>query len=222
MSKFLGLLAAGAVIFSVSHAAPIVVENGDFEDLTHILGPNSRGQFATGAAGFEVLNPSGGVGTFSANSGIYANVSDGTRVGVVNGGTTLYQDLGVSIEADTSYEFSGLFGNRLDYPTFGGVIGFFANGDPSNIIGQITLTDPSQLGVLELQSILLDSPAFANFVGQTLGIFITGMTTQVTFDNLAVNAESDLTTPIPGAVWLFGSALAAAGGMSRRKKQKQA
>lgn len=233
MRVFATMVAALFFAAGSASAGTISVANGDFED-AFALGTTAStgGKFSVGATGYDA---SIGIRTFQPSALNYSNVPAGTRVGLVNGdgmsggAGTLSQSLGVTIEAGVSYSLSALIGNRLDYANFGGVAGFFA-GDPSNVIAQSALIQPAQQGVLEEQAFVFDAIFFQSFIGQTLGFFFagTGYQTQFTIDNISVawlvqdalDPGKTLVNPIPGAVWLFGTALAAAGAASRRKKAR--
>lgn len=146
----------------------------------------------------------------------------GERVGFVTSGASLFQFLGVSIEADTSYALSALIGHRMNL-SFGGVMGFFA-GDPSNVIGSLALSDPGE-GAWGLQSYTLDKTFLNHVVGQQLGIFFLGGGQQFNLDRVLVEyfREDDdvLVNPVPGAVWLFGTALLG-GWFAGRKRRMNA
>ncbi|MEQ8934777.1 MAG: hypothetical protein RIE56_03170 [Amphiplicatus sp.] len=230
--RFIGLLAASLFAASAASAATIPVTNGDFEDSALALNMTFAGvgSLALDMNGYDVT---GGVATYSPAAGIYQNVAPGSRVGIINGDDvwggqgTISQNLGVTIESGVSYTLSALLGNRLDYTAFGGVAGFFA-GDPSNIIAQSSKAAPGENGMLEAQSFAFDALVFESFVGQTLGFFFTatGYKTQITIDNISVawqvqqalDLEKTLVNPIPGAAWLFGTALFAGAAARRRKK----
>ena len=219
MLRFVGILLGATVAFGSAQAAPITVINGDFEDARELERVEPIfGDFSLGANGFVTV---GGAGTFepSRTGNVYNDIPDevGTRVGFANAGATVYQTLSVVIEANTDYTLSALFGDRLTQ-TAGGSFGFFA-GDISNIIGSQDVVFPGE-GTFSLQSFTLSAASLVDFVGQQLGIFFLGGGTQLTFDNITVEAfvsEQVAEVPLPGAALMFltgGAAFA----FGRRKK----
>lgn len=211
---------AAAFAFSAAQAAPISVANGTFENPYTLTTVAPRATSAQGAAGWNVtgsagtLDPTGGAGNYVGSEDFRPG-----RVGWVNAGATLSQDLGVTIASDIVYQLTADFGNRIGH-TFSGQFGFYA-GNPSNIIGTASITNPGA-GLWTLQSLALDASFFSAFVGQTLGIIFIGSGVQFNVDNVLVEffrKEDVLTNPIPGAAWLFGTAIAGAAAASRRKKK---
>ncbi|GAB4521627.1 MAG: hypothetical protein Kow00133_08730 [Amphiplicatus sp.] len=220
------LLATGVMMtglaFSAS-AATIPVANSDFEDPYELVNNGAQGQWSLGSAGWSHVGTAGVWDPYDAVIGeVYSVVPAeiGDRIGFVNNNASLYQYLGVSLEADTTYTLSALIGHRINF-SFEGVMGFFA-GDPSNIIASWNLTDPGE-GLWSLQSGSLDAAVVAGLVGQQLGIFFKGVGKQFSLDKVLVEYFSEnenvLVNPLPGAVWLFGSALAAGGFLTRRKRK---
>lgn len=217
ISALIAMLSVGA------QAAIIGVSNSDFEDpytLTHTHAGN--GDWARGAAGWATSS-SGSAGTFAPIfSNVYFDTPDavGDRVGFVNAGSSLYQLLDVTIQPDTDYSLTALFGHRKGHG-FGGAFGFFA-GDPSNIIATTAINDPGT-GFWGAQTFTLDASFLNAFLGQQLGIIFLGFTTQINLDRVLVEYFADdantLINPLPGAAWLFGSALVA-GVFAGRKRRK--
>ena len=227
--RFAFFLVAGLFAAVSAHAAPIAVSNGDFEDPSTVLNQSNfvngvdLGPYATSAAGWS-FNGMGG--TFAPTQGgvVYENTPEiGDRVGFITDGSTAYQTLGVTIESGYDYVLSAIFGHRLNVTAFDGVFGFFA-GDPSNVIASVAVDGPEP-GTFSLQSMMVLSTSLDNFIGDELGIFFMTTAGQLNFDNVevdrfAVNQElNQVVTPLPAAIWMFGSALLAGGGYLRRKKK---
>ena len=212
----IALSSLALVLGSQAGAATIAVVNADFES-PYALNANAYGASAEGAVGWV---QSGLAGTFdpddaSTNGPSYAASSDPYgRVGWVNANSSLSQDLGVAISAGTDYTLSALFGHRNNIG-FGGTFGFTANGV---VIGTTSITDPGN-GLWASQSYTLDAAFLANYIGQTLGIIFLGSGVQFNFDDVVVSfVDNNQVVPLPGAVWLFGSALVGGGLLRRRKK----
>lgn len=217
--KVLSLIAAAGALFGIAHAAPVAVDNGDFE--AAMVSPGSHafyGSWENAAAGWE---SDGAAGVWSPNFGTFFSSSPAgidSQIGFANAGATLSQDLGITIGTDVSYTLSALIGDRNDL-SFGGVFGFYA-GDPSNIIASTALVSSGD-GLWGLQEFSVLATALVGYVGQELGIFFSGTVGQVNFDAVNVVSNDDvIVNPLPGAVWLFGTALA--GGFFAKRKKKAA
>lgn len=218
MKKILAILATSLVtLLGASQAANIAVTNSDFES-PYALTANAYGASAEGAVGWV---QTGLAGTFdpddaSSNGPSYGSSSDPYgRVGWVNANSSLSQDLGTVIATNVNYTLSAIFGHRNGL-SFGGTFGFTANGV---VIGTTAITDPGD-GSWGSQSFTLDAAFLAAYVGQTLGIIFLGTGLQFNFDDVAVAWDFDKqVVPLPGAIWLFGSALLGGGFIKRRRKK---
>lgn len=218
MKKILTLLAIlPMAIMGVAQAATIAVTNGDFEDAYTLPNSDANGAYAFGAAGWAHTGSAGTFDPDDSSGNIYAASSDPLgRVGFVGTGASLSQDLGTVIAANTDYTLSALFGHRSVHGSIGGTFGFTANGVA---IGTTSITDPGT-GLWSSQSNTLDAAFLASFIGQQLGIIFMGTVAQFSLDDVAVNWDLDKqVVPLPGAIWLFGSALLGGGLLKRRKKQ---
>jgi|GEM_PF-1555659 len=222
--RFVALLVIGLFTTVSANAAPIAVTNGDFEDPSITLGQANivngvdLGSFAFSAAGWS-FNGIGG--TFAPTQGgvVYLDTPEiDERVGFITSGSMAYQTLGVAIEDGYDYLLSTMFGHRFDVAAFSGVFGFFA-GDPTNVIASVAIDDPAP-GTFSLQTMTVLSTSLDNFIGEELGVFFLTTAGQLNFDNVDVEriATNEIVTPLPAAVWLFGSVLLAGGGCLRRKK----
>ncbi len=212
-------LLAGAV-----QASTVSVSNGDFEAPYELTNVSALGNWDFGAPGWTA-GGAGAAGTWEYSDSVFGPsipAAIGDRVAYVNAGSTLYQSLGINIEADTGYSLSAIFGNRLDVSGFGGSYGFYA-GDPTNIIGSLyEIVNPGD-GAFSVQSVTALAALFVDYIGQELGIIFTGEFGQTNFDNVGVERLSSYQdevaiVPVPAAIWLFGSALFAGGFLTRRKK----
>lgn len=215
--KVLSLIAAAGALFGIAHAAPVAVDNGDFEAAQSFTNSDPfYGQWVTEANDWDI---DGRAGVWAPNfSNFYSSVptSVGDQVGYAAAGSTISQDLGITIGTDVSYTLSALIGDRSDV-SFGGVFGFYA-GDPSNIIASTALMSSGD-GLWGLQEFSVLATALVGYVGQELGIFFSGTVGQVNFDAVNVVSNDDvIVNPLPGAVWLFGTALA--GGFFAKRKKK--
>lgn len=207
-----------------AHAATLSVTNSDFQSPYNLPAAAVFGNVGAGAAGWQ---STGSAGTFQPYdmSVLFSSwpAEIGDRIAYIDAGASLFQSLGVTIEADISYSLSALFGHRSNRD-FGGLFGFFA-GDSSNIIATTPINDPGS-GLWGSQTSTLDTALLSSFIGQELGIIFLGVTTQVNFDNVEVYAGrlddgQVLVNPLPGAAWLFGTALVG-GAFARRRSRKAA
>lgn len=228
MRRTLSAAVAFAAIscFTPAQSAPISIVNGNFEAApsSGLIAIPGVGDVWLGADGYGYT---GVAAQFAPVAGIYANVPPGDTVGVVNAGSTLFQLIGVPIEAGASYSVSGLVGNRADYAPFGGSVGFYV-GSSDNIIASSVFAAPTTNGVLQAFTAAFDQSFFSNYVGQIFGFFIAANSGQVTVDNLAVDVTrpaiqlasvtQPLETPLPGAAFLFLAGVAG-GATSIRKRQ---
>lgn len=213
-SRGLAAAAFGLSAIGIGSSASAALINGSFE-----VDSLSPGGFLFGGNGYQF---GGGAGTYRPGSGLYTGGVNGSNVAVINSGGILFQSVGVTINTNGSYTFSGVYGMPTGNASFGGSFGFFA-GDINNVILEQTFAAPATQGVLQSFSLTFLGSNFAQFAGQTLGVFIRGATVsgrQATVDNLAF--ANSVVTPLPGAVWLFGSALAAGFAASRRRKSQSA
>ncbi|MFQ5563755.1 MAG: hypothetical protein ACE5FO_09320 [Parvularculaceae bacterium] len=214
------IVAVAAISLGAAQAAPISVANGDFEGGGPLA--NTDSTYGDWEIGADNWSTSGAAGTFEPNlsgADVYlsAPAEIGQRVGFINAGAALSQVLSIIIAPNTSYTLSALFGDRVT-ATAGGSFGFFA-GDASNIIATQAVAFPGE-GLWSAQSFSISAELIAAYVGQQLGIVFFGGGTQLNIDNITVEAydldsESVVVNPLPGAIWLFGSALFA-GGLARR------
>ena len=219
MRVFATIAATVAVLFGVAHAAAVTVANNDFEDPYSLENGGNQGLWAYGASGWE---GEGTAGTWEYPDSLFPNApaSTGDRIAFVNAGGSLSQDLGVVVESGVDYTLSALFGHRGNKNDFAGSFGFYI-GDPADalFIGLTAITDPG-LGLFASQSVTVTAAMLQDYIGQQLGIVFIGEDGQVNFDNVQVMAYGDvLEQPLPGAVWLFASALVA-GGIAKRRKKK--
>lgn len=229
--KMLGGLAAAFALFGMAQAAPITVVNGDFEAAS----PLTKSGVGYGSWGFSAVGwtTSGAVGgTMAPDYGsLYYEAPPGDQIGWINAKGTIFQDLGVSIEADTDYTLSALIGDRLDQK-LGGYFGFFA-GDISNVIGSAALV--SSNGLWTLNEFTMLASDLSSYVGLSLGIFFSSTLGQVNIAWAGVDAKTLfedknvalsplledpnlIVNPIPAAAWLFGTALFGGGFLARRRK----
>lgn len=214
--------AAAAALFGMAQAANIPVANGDFE-AAHALGSTAAGYGSWDLSAAD-WNVDGVAGTWEHPDSLFpgAPASVGNRLGFVNAGGSLSQSLGVTIESGVDYTLSALFGHRTDIGAYAGSFGFFV-GNPADamFVGTLmSVADPGA-GLFSLQSMTVTAAELRDYIGQQLGIVFIGEDGQVQFDNVeVVMAFGEVVeNPLPGAVWLFGSALVAGGFFKRRKKK---
>jgi HpiC1 cyclase len=206
-----------------AHASTVSVSNADFEAPYVLTKTSVLGNWDFGAPGWTA-GGAGAAGTWEYSDSVFGPsipAAIGDRIAYVNAGSTLSQSLGITIEANTDYSLSAIFGNRLDVSGFGGSYGFYA-GDPTNIIGSLyEVLNPGD-GDFSVQSVTALAALFVDYIGQGLGIIFTAEFGQINIDNIGVERlsyqDEVAVVPIPAAIWLFGSALFAGGFLTRRKK----
>lgn len=218
--RVLGIIAASAIaLFGTAQAASVTVANSDFEadyDLENSAA--GYGSWGSGAAGWEI---EGSTGTWEFPDRLYDNPPAGLddRIGYVKNGS-MSQSLGIAVEEGVDYTLSAVFGHRNDQTAYEGYFGFFV-GDISDALfvgGLMSISDPGS-GLFSTQSMTVTAAMLQDYIGQQLGIVFIGENGQIQFDNVQVMAFGEvLENPLPGAVWLFGSALVAGGIAKRRKK----
>ncbi len=210
LATFLVLAAAFGLAVNTANAAAVTVVNADFEDPATILDQidpvrgdwtmtSVSGWTVTGAAGvFEPIVP----------GPAYNSLASGTRVGWSNGGSMSQLTSG-TFGAGNTYTLTVDIGWRFDTAAFpGGDISIFA-GDPATIVGSTALNAAIQGSFIQAV-LVLDALDIAPYVGQQIGILLSGDRQQVNFDNVRL-----METPVPAAIWLFFSSLAAMFGLKR-------
>ena len=217
--RVLSLIAAAGALLGAAHAAPVAVANADFEASQALTNSNAfYGEWENSADSWDT---EGKAGVWAPNFGNFfpsTPAAVGDQIGFAAAGATMSQDLGITIGAGQSFTLSALIGDRSD-KSFGGVFGFYA-GDPSNIIASTALVSSGD-GMWGLQEFSVLATALVGYVGQELGIFFSGTVGQVNFDGVSIVSDGDvIVNPLPGAVWLFGTALA--GGVFAKRKKKSA
>lgn len=222
--RIIVMIAACAVLFGGAHAAPVSVVNSNFEDAAE-LGMSAAGH---GSWDFSPIGwtTDGVAGVWEYPSALFSDPNDklGKRVGFANGGASIGQNLGATLYDGAEYKLSADFLHRNDYISgdYEGFFGFFVGDITGNytILSLVEILDPG-LGLFAEQSMTIKANDFLQYLNRKLGIIFIAKdnSRQVQFDNVFV---SDLgyvvETPIPGAIWLFVSALAAGRVMTRRKK----
>ena len=121
--------------------------------------------------------------------------------------TVLMSD--IDIGAATSFDYTWSFLDSVA-PVFAGVSSTFT----FNFIGNFIISQVIYNGVQIANTAVSGFSSTINAVGVNNTLRIVGSTTTVG-NNLDVRIQA---TPIPGAVWLFGSALLGLGGLTSRRK----
>jgi hypothetical protein len=232
--------AAGAILFLAGQAGAASIPVPSFEDPTlspggYTMGACPSGWDCSGSPGYY-----GGV--YYPTTSQFAPGADGVSGSTPGGNNAAYvfglvpQQLalyGVStIAANTTYLLSVWAGARADQGPdawalgFTALIQFLANG---TVVASQSIPDPG-LGMWKSVTLSLDSNTIPSDVGDFLGIRLvwtsTGASTytQVAWDDVTLNSFADgsapPSTPIPGAVWLFGSAIAGSAGIARWRRKR--
>ncbi len=221
MRNMIAILAAAAISITSASAGTVAIANGNFESAYTLTGIDPvHGNWGLGAASWT----QGGnnlAGTYEPNFGggqaynSQASGGNGTRVGFVNQGASLSQITSALFVGNTTYTLSADFGDRLTQ-TAGGSFAIFAD-TLNNIVATQTITFPGE-GLWSRQTLSFTLDGFSQLIGKQIGIAFFGGGTQVSIDNIALAFDTDqVVTPVPGAIWLFGSVLAA--GLLRRKRK---
>ncbi len=215
MRLFIGLISL-FILPSLAHAAPVTVANANFQSSLALANKSIKGDWDSVAPGWDAH---GSAGTWEYKSNYFSSgfgAEAGSRIGFVNTGASLTQDLSVIIENKTDYSLSALFAQRNDHNGFTGSFGFYA-GDPSNIIALQSIVMPGS-GLWSEQGFTIGGAMLADYVGMKLGVIVLSNSGQINFDNFTVDAQT-IVNPIPAAAWLFGTAALGGGFLSRRKKK---
>ena len=222
--RILQIAAAAFLLSGTAQAATISINNGDFEEDTALsFSDPNYGAWDTSATGWEV---SGNAGTWEFPDWMLAsdNSSLDNRIGYAATGGYLAQNLFTKVEYGVDYTLSATFLRRSDSSGYAGSFGFFVGDITGNyaILSLMDVIDPG-IGLFSEQTITLSKELLNDYIGQHLGIIFIGENGQIQFDNVAVNYFSDVAeVPLPGAAWLFLSALFGGGLIARRRKAVKA
>lgn len=219
MRNMIAILAAGAVSITSASAATIAITNSNFEaPMVNTIIEPTYGNWSTTVSGWTA---SGSVNTYAPNfaGGLAYNsqssTGNGAQVANVINGSSLSQITNALFVGNTTYTLSADFGDRLTQ-TAGGSFAIFAD-TLNNIVATQTITFPGE-GLWSRQTLSFTLDGFSQLIGKQIGIAFFGGGTQVSIDNIALAFDTDqVVTPVPGAIWLFGSVLAA--GLLRRKRK---
>ncbi len=210
---FLALAAALGFAATTADAATVTLVNADFEDPGTILDEIDpvRGDWTMHSVVGWTVSGTAGVFEPIVPGPAYNSLPSGTRVGWSNGGS-LSQLTGAVFSAASTYTLTVDIGWRLDNASFpGGEISIFAD-DMSTIISSTALYVTTQGGFAQAV-LVLDALEIAPYLGQQIGILLSGNGQQVDFDNVTLTS-----TPLPAAVWLFFSAITVMCGLKRFQK----
>ena len=220
--RILQIATVACLLFGTAQAATISINNGDFEeDAPLSISFSNYGSWDTSAAGWTA---SGGAGAWEFPDWLLDsdNPDLGNRIGYASAGGYLAQSLSTKVEYGVDYTLSATFLRRTDSTGYAGSFGFFVGDITGNytILSMMDVIDPG-LGLFSEQTVTLSKEVLNNYIGQHLGIIFIGEDGQIQFDNIAVNYFADVVeTPLPGAAWLFLSALFGGGFIARRKRAK--
>jgi hypothetical protein len=242
--------AAGLYFTTSSFATTVnlnsVVQNGSFEGGTTGGVPNSWSACCSGSPGVGVYAPTSTNYTAGSDGLASGIVPDGTHVMYVptssgNGSGYVVQDLGMGFATNTTYTANVYVAmplvtapnndtgtNHIDNTTITAEL-LVDNGGSLSLPGTITVNTsyvnaaPSALGISSLgvwELITLSVTTGGSPITGDIGLELGGSTTsidqphEVDFDMIAA-------TPLPGAVWLFGTALFGGLGFGSLRKKRQ-
>jgi hypothetical protein len=191
--KPLKLIAAALVLLPLSQAAySATITNGNFS--AGLTGWSAQGNVST-SSGYAVLS--------TAGSGESTGGFGGTN------GSILSQAINASAGDTISFSYNFLAGDYLPYNDFSLVV-----GDSNNLLSNIAAVGDYGTTGWSTYSFV----ATANFTNLFFIISNSGDTaadSSLYIDNVTVT-----NTPIPAAVWLFGSALTGLVGIGKRRQTK--
>ncbi len=209
-----GLLALAAAGGSAT-AAPIQI--GD-----HAVNEEDAASFITTISGTTEIFDKFGTGVATQTDAISGSLLDGVRcTNNVDGcAFTIGFDFDVVNNAGDDLIIAGLGLVPDGIESFALQIGGFTQNDLSLAFTGV------MLGVAPLKALTIDLSSFGFDIGEAIReitiIVGAGINTEEFTYFAAYNDDDVLVNPIPGAVWLFGSAVAAGGWFQRRKKSKAA
>lgn len=203
------LLAALAVLAAPPRASaqPIPITNPGFE--TDVLGD---GAFISSATRWTVT---GDAGTFNPTAASYlTGAPEGQNVAFASGrGGSLSQILAAVWLPNVTYAFQVLIGDRLDTPFGQYTVELLAGGTSfTSITSAISPGDGLFTPVTIGLTLTPANPA----VGQTIGIRLGAVGTQVNFDDVSLTVTSP--APEPATVALTAGGLALLGLAARRRR----
>jgi choice-of-anchor C domain-containing protein len=208
--KILGLLAGAAMLLGAqaAHAATVTITNGGFED------PSGVGNFATLPAGDPGL-PGWTIGGDSIDHiGGYWTAQEGSQSVDLNGNNvgSIEQTIGnllIGQQYTVSFFIAATpgYGDQTINVDFGSATQSYTLNDTGSL-GAMNWAERTIVFVATSSSALLKFAGAANLIDNHAGMAL---------DNVTIAA-----TPIPGAVLLFGSALAGMGFLGFRRKKLEA
>jgi hypothetical protein len=214
IASWAGLLALAA---SAANATPVFLSNASFEDPAQPVG-----QFLSGApTGWTIANGNTTAGVWNPNlSGagypnIYYNAAppdgnQGLALGFNFSSGEVSQDLGVTLQPDTTYTLNYWVGQRLDYA--------MSSYDVELLAGSVVLAadhqgNPSPGGWVQ-RAITFNSGSMSggDLVIDILGTgrnYADGVPGQADFDLIQLDATANTATPEPNSAALIGCGLSA-------------
>jgi len=205
---FLSILVLGFTT-SPAFADSITIQNASFEMKNLLVTPCGAGCAYNNGPIPGWTSVGAGQGSWMPSSAYFTSVPDGSIVAYSNGGL-IFQTLGVSLLANTTYTLSVDIGHRLDGYATNYALSLLAGGTVLNSLA-------GSNGLIPIGTFADESFSFtsgANVPSGSLSIMLSSIGTQSDFDNVRLTATS---VAEPGSLTLLAAGLSLAFFVFRRR-----
>ncbi len=178
-------VALGAIEMPSVHAAPIPITNPSFEQPSL-----TKGSFTIeNITGWSVIN-TGNPGVFNPSSTSFPSVPDGNQT-LYSNSATVFQQLQTTLAPNTTYLLRLQVGRRLDFTNFPGFTVELRAGNTVLASANQTMVSPPAPGKFVPLTLSFTTPSSVP-LGQKLEIRLKSAGPQTNFDNVTLDAKSDV------------------------------